>query len=82
MAWAASTIHFARRDAREPDMRPLGAPDRPVPIPNGSGCAFKGISRGNYRSSEEQKNEHSRCPVVTRNIIAPVIDLSIRFKQN
>jgi hypothetical protein len=34
MSRFAGAVHFARCDAREPDLRPLGAPDGAVTIPD------------------------------------------------
>jgi hypothetical protein len=45
----ARAIHFARGNARNTDLRTLGAKDRAVTIPHRSGRALEGLSGWNDR---------------------------------
>ena len=65
MACAAAAIHLARRDARETDMRPFGAPDRPVAVPHCERSTCEGLAGRNDRGEQEQ-SEHQ--PALTLRI--------------
>ncbi len=58
MACAAAAIHLARRDAGETDMRPFGAPDRPVAVPHCDRSTGEGLARRNNRGEQEQSEHH------------------------
>src|SRR3546814_18055321 len=52
MTGAARPVHFASRNARQPDMRPLGAPDRAIAIPYGGRSAVARLARRDARGEE------------------------------
>jgi len=60
MPRTAAAVHFARGHARQADMWPFGAPDRPVAIPDRDGGAGKGLAGGNDRGEQEQAEHHRR----------------------
>ncbi len=56
MSRAARTIHFTRRNACEPHLRPLFAPYWSIAIPDRRGRAGERLTCGNHR--QEKKSEH------------------------
>ncbi len=59
MPRAAASVHLPRCDARQPDMRPLRAPDRPVAVPHRRWGAVKGLTGGNNGSGKQKRKDHA-----------------------
>ena len=53
VANAARSIHFSCSNAREPDMRPFGAPDRTITVPDPDWCAVEGLTGRNNGGSQK-----------------------------
>ena len=63
MIAATAAVHLTRGHARNSDPRALGAPDRPVAVPNGCWRASEGLSgRDNLESQVEQHHRFGGRP--------------------
>src|SRR3546814_2944907 len=58
MARAARSIHLARGDARQANVRTFCAPDRPVAVIDSRGCAVERLASGDDGSSEQERDNH------------------------
>lgn len=58
MPRTARPVHFARCDAGQTDMRPLGAPDRPVAVPNRGWGAVERLTGRNNGGGEQEGENH------------------------
>ena len=59
MPWAAASIDLPRCDARQPDMRPLRAPDRAVAVPHRRWGAVERLASGNDGSGKQERKDHA-----------------------
>lgn len=57
MSGAAASVHFSCRYSGEADMRPFGAPDRPVAVPHGRWRAVEGLA-GGHDGDEKNGKDH------------------------
>lgn len=55
MAWATRAVHFSRCDTRQPDMRPLGAPDWAVTVPDSDGRTDESLSSGHDAGGKKKQ---------------------------